>query len=172
MGSLHNQWSDCQKQYQYQLHYLQCTNNCMVWNETWGVPPLVSLWNDVREMRAEVPYWWHITTLIWVVLQIGRTTREICFNQPKHYPDPRSDTSSVQISALVPQISYHGETGGVAAKCWLFSQAKCGMSTLSFILSLGVNFWLQKLHDVFKQSFWSLCKQCTWGNIKGALSNL
>ena len=74
------------------------------------------------------------------MLQIGRTTREICFNQPKHYPDPRSDTSSVQISALVPQISYHGETGGVAAKCWLFSQAKCGMSTLSFILSLGVNF--------------------------------
>lgn len=41
--------------------------------------------------------------------------------QPKHYPDLRSDTSSVQISALVPQISYHGETGGVAAKCWLLA---------------------------------------------------
>lgn len=34
MGSLHNQWSDCQRQYQYQLHYLQRKNNCMVWNET------------------------------------------------------------------------------------------------------------------------------------------
>ena len=34
MGSLHNQWSDCQRQYQYQLHYLQHKNNCMVWNET------------------------------------------------------------------------------------------------------------------------------------------
>ena len=136
MGSLHNQWSDCQKQYQYQLHYLQCKNNCMVWDETWGLPPLVSLWNDVREMCAEVPYWWHITTLIWVVLQFGRTTREICFNQSKHYPDLRSDTSSVRISALVPQTSYRGETGGVATKCWLFSQAECGWVLLALLCHL------------------------------------
>ena len=136
MGSLHNQWSDCQKQYQYQLHYLQCKNNCMVWDETWGVPPMVSLWNYVREMRAEVPYWWHITTLIWVVLQIGHTTREICFNQSKHYPDLRSDTSSVRISALVPQTSYSGETGGVATKCWPFSQAECGWVLLALLCHL------------------------------------
>ena len=115
------------------------------------VPP-VSLWNDVREMSAEVPYRWRIATLIWVVLQIGRTTREICFNQSKHYPDLRSHTSSVRISALVPQTSYHGETGGVPAKCWLFSQAECGMSTVSFTLPLAVNFWLQKYYMMFSNS--------------------
>ena len=33
--------------------------------------PLVFTPNDVWETSAEVPYWWRVTTLIWVVLLIG-----------------------------------------------------------------------------------------------------
>ena len=51
--------------------------------------------NDVRETSAEIPYWWRVTTQIWLVLLIGwnkyfpRSTT----NQ-KHYPDLGSDASS------------------------------------------------------------------------------
>ena len=34
-----------------------------------------------EERREIPPYWWHVTTKIWVVLLIGRATGEICFNQ-------------------------------------------------------------------------------------------
>ena len=59
-----------------------------------ATPPLVSLRNDVRETSAEIPYWWRVTTQIWLVLLIGwnkyfpRSTT----NQ-KHYPDLGSDAS-------------------------------------------------------------------------------
>ena len=43
-------------------------------------PPLVSLRNDV-ETSAEIPYWWRVTTQIWLVLLIGRAARKICFGQ-------------------------------------------------------------------------------------------
>ena len=33
--------------------------------------PLVSSRNDVREMTAEIPYWWRVTTQIWLELLIG-----------------------------------------------------------------------------------------------------
>ena len=36
-----------------------------------ATPPLVSPRNDVWETSTEIPYWWPITTLIWVVLLIG-----------------------------------------------------------------------------------------------------
>ena len=43
---------------------------------------------DAREMKSEerrapIPYWWHATIQIWVVLPIGPATRKICFNQSK-----------------------------------------------------------------------------------------
>ena len=43
--------------------------------------PLVSLRNDVWETSVEIPYWWCVTTKIWVVLLIGRALRETCFHQ-------------------------------------------------------------------------------------------
>ena len=43
--------------------------------------PLVSPRNDVWETSAEIPYWWRVTTQIWVVLLIGRAAWEIWFNQ-------------------------------------------------------------------------------------------
>ena len=33
--------------------------------------PLVFLWNDFWAKTSEIPYWWHITTQIWLVLLIG-----------------------------------------------------------------------------------------------------
>ena len=42
--------------------------------------------HDVWETSAEIPYWWRVTTQIWVVLLIGRVAREICFNQSKALP--------------------------------------------------------------------------------------
>ena len=35
------------------------------------MPPLFPLRNNVWEMTTEIPYWWRVTTQIWVVLLIG-----------------------------------------------------------------------------------------------------
>ena len=53
--------------------------------------------NDIWETSAEIPYWWHVTTEIWVVLLIGRATysREFFPTNQKHYLDLGSDASSV-----------------------------------------------------------------------------
>ena len=48
--------------------------------------PLVSPPNDVWETSAEIPYWWRVTTQIWVVLLIGRAAWEIWFNQSGALP--------------------------------------------------------------------------------------
>ena len=64
---------------------VQMANNLVNWDAelAWEnsqhlvTPPLVSLPNDVWEIRAEIPYWWRVTTQIWVravVLLIGRAT--------------------------------------------------------------------------------------------------
>ena len=54
--------------------------------------PLVSPRNDVWETSAEIPYWWRVTTPIWVVLLIGWGTFS---TNLKHYPDLVNDASSV-----------------------------------------------------------------------------
>ena len=48
--------------------------------------PLVCPPNDVWEARAEIPYWWSVTTQIWVVLLIGRAPWEIWFSQSEALP--------------------------------------------------------------------------------------
>ena len=81
---------------------------CINWTEQpsensrhFSPPPLVSLWNDVWEMTAEISCWWGANTQIWVVFLIGRLPRENC-NQ-KHYSDLGSDTRRRQyeISAVI-----------------------------------------------------------------------
>ena len=47
-------------------------------------PQLVSPWNDVWETSAEIPYWWRITTQIWVVLL--RVAWESWFTQSEAPP--------------------------------------------------------------------------------------
>jgi len=70
------------------------------WNESWvgavrnfrkqPTPPR----NDVWGTSVDFPYWWHVITRIWAVLLIGRTAREICFSQSKHYPE-LGDTNGI-----------------------------------------------------------------------------
>ena len=56
---------------------------------TFGDLPLVSPPNDVRETSAEIPYWWRVTSQIWVVFLVGRAAWEIWFNQSEALPRPR-----------------------------------------------------------------------------------
>ena len=47
----------------------------------WGVAQHWSLGSDIWETIAEIPFWWYITTQIWVVLLIGCAVWEFCFSQ-------------------------------------------------------------------------------------------
>ena len=47
-----------------------------------ATPPMGSPWIDVWEMSAEIfPYWWRVTTQIWVVLLIGWSKFHKCQDQ-------------------------------------------------------------------------------------------
>ena len=80
--------------------------------------------NNVWEMSAETPYWWRVTTQIWVVLpDLSCRVRNLL--QPI-----RSITQiwvvalhQYGISALISQTLFRAETTGNVAKCRLFSQA-------------------------------------------------
>ena len=48
--------------------------------------PLVSSQNDIWETSAEIPYWWLVTSQIWVVILIGHATWEIDLNQSETLP--------------------------------------------------------------------------------------
>ena len=64
-----------------QLTFCNVTTSFLV---TWpqGTPDFKSRgW-----LNGGIPYWWHVTTLIWVVLLIGLATKEICFNQSEVLP--------------------------------------------------------------------------------------
>ena len=105
--------------------------------------------NLSEKQAVEIPYWWRITTQIWVVLLIGwikfltwhdqfiRSTTQIWVVRCHQY----------EISALVSQTSFGGETNGSVTKCWPFSQAimsiKKGKMLNDSILknSLTVNKW-------------------------------
>ena len=87
-----------------------------------ATPLLVSPRNYVWETRAEIPYWWCVSTQVLVVLLIGwkflqpiRSTTQIGLVTRHQY----------EISAFVSQTS----SGGVA-KCQLFSQATLLQSSL------------------------------------------
>ena len=51
-----------------------------------------SLWNDVWETATGIPYWWPVTTQIWIVLLTGWSN--FSTNQ-RHYPDLGGGASSV-----------------------------------------------------------------------------
>ena len=64
--------------------YQRCVSDCLSAQEnSWHLAtlPVVSPPNDVWETSAEISYWWHVTTQIWVVLLIGCDACEIWFNQ-------------------------------------------------------------------------------------------
>ena len=72
---------------------------------------LVSPPNDVWETSTEIPYWWCITTQIWVVRR-----------------------HQYGISVPVCQTSFHRKTSDGVAKCWLFSQASQSATGQFFFL--------------------------------------
>ena len=82
-------------------------------------PSLVSPRNDGWETSTEIPYWWRVTTHIWVVLLID--WRKFSANQ-KHYPDlGRTVASSkwnfcTRLSDIISR-----ETRGGVAKCRLLA---------------------------------------------------
>ena len=51
----------------------------------------------------------------------------------KHYPDPVVTRHQYEISALVSQTAFRGETSGSVAKCRLFSQASSSSALWSLI---------------------------------------
>ena len=50
--------------------------------------PLVPRPNDVWETSAEIPYGWHVTTQIWVMLLIGWIKFLMCHDQSEALPRP------------------------------------------------------------------------------------
>ena len=76
-------------------------------------------------MSAEIPYWRHVTTQVWVALLI-------CFRLVEEKFQPIRSTTQIWvivsrhqygIFAPVPQTSFRGKTSGSIAKCQLFPQA-------------------------------------------------
>ena len=63
---------------------------------------LLSSRNDAWEMRTEIPYWWCVTTKIWVVLLWGKFATTI------------GSTTEIRV-VLISQTSLRGETSGSVA---------------------------------------------------------
>ena len=98
----------------------ELNNSQIAWENSWyfSTPPLVSLWNDVWEMTAEISYCWGA----WVVLLIGHKWRENC--SQKHYSDlGRLTTSPVWNFCSHFQTSFCGETSVGVTKFWLLSSS-------------------------------------------------
>ena len=87
-----------------------------------ATPPLVSQRNDVWEKSTEIPYWWRVTTQIWVITR-------------RHY----------RICALVSQTSFRGEISGSVAKRRLISQATRIQDCLGWT-HLERNIWPSVIH--------------------------
>ena len=97
-------------QYQYATIYL--TTECALLSKwvlgkfhvqvTWvnnrhlAMPPFFSLQSVVRGTSTEIPYWWCVTSLIWVALLICPAKSKIYFwTNQKHYSYLGSDPSAV-----------------------------------------------------------------------------
>ena len=94
--------------------------------------PMVSPGNDVWATTVEIPYWWRVTTQIWVVHLIGWSKFP---NNQKHSSDLSSERHQHGISAVDLQTSFSEETSCVVAKCWLLrSQIMRKMTYFSFLL--------------------------------------
>lgn len=88
--------------------------------------PMVSLDNEV---------WWHVTSLIWIVLLIERSKFPMLHDQyQKNYSVLDSDMSAVWNLFTVPQISLFRETSGGVVECWLFSEGNEKLPLITFDL--------------------------------------
>ena len=91
---------------------------------------LDSLQNHIWGTAEEIPYCWHVTPQIWVVFLIGCCTRFASSKSTQiwvvgcalRFVSNKSE--ALPRSAVIPQMSFHGETNGGAKKWLLFSQAR------------------------------------------------
>ena len=62
------------------------------------MPPLFSLENNIWGMSTEIPFWWHVTTQIWVVL--GHATslfQSNCLKQSSHITRPIGSSAQIWV---------------------------------------------------------------------------
>ena len=73
-------------------------------------PPVVSPRNNVWEMSAEIPYWWCVTTPIWLVVLIGwsrfPTRHDQSEQLPRSFPDPSLLLSLTRTSSYNSEIIF------------------------------------------------------------------
>ena len=77
-------WNVCEKAYIFANESFLIDNTFILSlrkQPTFGDATTGFLQNDIWETSAEIPFWWRVTTQIWVVLLIGRAAWEIWFNQ-------------------------------------------------------------------------------------------
>ena len=122
-------------------------------------PRLVSPRNDVWQTSTEIPYWWRVSTQIWVVLLIGW---EFASSNQKHYRDLGSfywlNICFIQSEARSrgPFLERVGNFSGPKANfeiktCWIVAR---------FPAHKPVN--LALLTDSFIASFLKLLKLWSW----------
>ena len=73
-------------------------------------PPVVSPRNNVWEMSAEIPYWWCVTTPIWLVVLIGWSRFPTRHDQSEQlrrsFPDPSLLLSLTRTSSYNSEIIF------------------------------------------------------------------
>ena len=114
-----------------------------------ATPSLVSLRSDILETRAEIPYWWRVTTEIWVVLLIVVPCVKFASTNQKHY------WRVISMEFLRSFLRRHGGISGSVAKCRLFSQATSCLAGTRFNLYRCT--WLYLLVDLCVVVERSLC---------------
>ena len=97
----------------------------LAWENSWhfATQALVSPPNNVWGTRAEIPYWWRVTTQIWVVILMGCADMEIGFNQSDTVTRSWQWHANVtEFLRLLPRSHFAGNRWS-DTKCRLFSQA-------------------------------------------------
>ena len=150
-----------------QYTHVKCTVNqtkSSLWKQTsfhdasTGFPA-----NHIWGMAKEIPYCWHVTPQIWIMLLIGCYTRFASSKSTQIWvvlligctlKFVSNKSEALPRSAVIPQMSFHGETNGGAKKWLLFSQARksreddlqCRSDNLGWL-----NMWFSQ--DVYFQPF-------------------
>ena len=86
--------------------------------------PLLTPRNDVSGTWEEIPYWWLVSTYIWIVLLIGCAAKDICLNQSEALPSQIWVVTRHQCGmfAVDPHTLFRGKTRDGVSKCRLFCQ--------------------------------------------------
>ena len=126
----------------------------MAWENSchFTLPPLVPLRNDIWEIRTEIPYWWHVTTQIWVVLLIGWNKFPRWHDQSEALP--RSESGSEKWEVFTFSVT---ATMFSSAKCKWINQIQGLFKTTTKIQDLFKNVWTMMVtYSFLSQAFFVL----------------